>query len=97
MTSEAVLDFGTGLILPSSTLLVLIERKKFFFSLIDHERNKVPESLFGLQLDPDSRAVRCPHGLRLRNLRLQSAGLGARLRTRARGPAAQPGLRRVPR
>lgn len=56
---------------------------------------KVLESLFGLQLDPDSRAVRCPHGLRLRYLPLQSAGLRARLRRRARGPAAQPGLRQT--
>lgn len=47
MASEAVR--GTGLILPSSALLVQIETK--FFSLIDHQRNKAPESLFGLRLD----------------------------------------------
>lgn len=89
---------GTGLILPLSALLVQIEKKKkLFFCKSTIKRNKVPESLSGLRLDSDTRCVRCPPRASFAALPAPEVrGWAARLRERAEGPAAQPGLCRVP-
>lgn len=77
---------GTGLILPSSALLVQIE----IFFLIHYQRNDPPESLSGLRPDPDSRGVRCPRGFRGQRLPLQKCEAGSRvcgLEQRVRSPS----------
>lgn len=77
---------GTGLILPSSALLVQIE----IFFLTHHQRNKAPESLSGLRPDPDSRGVRCPRGFRWQRLPLHKCEAGSRvcgLEPRVRPPS----------
>lgn len=89
------------MILPLSALLVQIEKKKklllLFFCKSTIKRNKVPESLSGLRPDSGTRCVRCPPRASFAALPAPEVrGWAARLRERAEGPAAQPGLRRVP-
>lgn len=65
----------------------------FFLSQSTIERNKVPESLSELQLDPDSRArARCPPRASFAVPAAPERGAGSAPAGRARGPAAQPGL-----